>query len=152
MKLGMREEVETYMKKNDIKILALQETNTKQNAKEARKEYTWYFSGENSQTNSTWTQGVGFVISNDFAKYVEETIPHTDRIIQLTFKASIKINLINIYIPQAEPPEKEKEKVYKKIEQITNTTIGKGPTYIMGDWNARMKLAQNKEEKKVMGK
>jgi len=86
MKAEMREETETYMKKHDIKILALQKTNTKQNAKEARKEYTWYFSGETKQTDSTWTAGVGSVISNDFVKYIEEIIPHTERIIQLTLK------------------------------------------------------------------
>ena len=78
--------------------MALQETYTKQNSKEARGEYTWYFSGENQQNDSTWTAGVGFVIHNDYSKYIEEIIPHTDRIIQLTLKGSLNINLINIII------------------------------------------------------
>ena len=37
---GRRQEIEQYMKKNNIKILAIQETYTRQNSKEARGEYT----------------------------------------------------------------------------------------------------------------
>ena len=45
-----------------------------------------------------------------------------------------------------------KEDVYQRLEKITNKTKGKGPMYIMGDWNARMQKAQNKAERKVIGK
>ena len=152
MEKGKRQQIENYMKKNNIKILALQETYIKQNTKEARKEYTWYFSGENQQNDSSWTAGVGFVISNDYVKYIEEIIPHTDRIMQLTLKGTLTINLINIYIPQAERPEEEKEKVYNTTDKITKQTIKKGPTYIMGDWNAKVRKARNKEERKAIGK
>ena len=61
------------MKKNNIKNMAQQETYTKQNAKEARGKYTWYFSGENQQNDSSWTAGVGFVIHNDYATFVEKS-------------------------------------------------------------------------------
>ena len=44
-RLGMREMKEYWMKKNNIDILVLQETQIKQNTKENRKDHTWYFSG-----------------------------------------------------------------------------------------------------------
>ena len=48
--------------------------------------------------------------------------------------------------------QEEKEKEYRKLEDITNKIKGKGPAYILGDWNARMQKQQNKEEAKVFGK
>ena len=133
-------------------IVALQETNIGKNSKEARKEYTWYMSGEAKHTEEKYTAGVGFVISNKFTKYIEDVIPYTDRIMQIKLKGTCSINLINIYMPPAPRKEEEKEKVYNKLDEITKKSKGKGPTYIMGDWNARMNKHQNKEERKVFGK
>ena len=41
---GKREMVEKWMKEHEVVILAIQETKINQNIKEARKEYTWFFS------------------------------------------------------------------------------------------------------------
>ena len=158
-KLGMREEIEKLMKENEIMVLALQETSIGINQKEPRKPYTWYMSGETKQIEiENYTAGVGFVIDNKFAKYVEDVIPHTDRIIQLKLKGTCNINVFSVYLPPAittKSVEKNwtqfKENVYQKLEKITNTAKGKGPMYIMGDWNARMQKAQNKAERKVIG-
>ena len=61
-KNGAREEIETWMKKEDIKILAIQETRTDTNSREARGAYTWYLSGEyKTKQDQTYTAGVGFV-------------------------------------------------------------------------------------------
>ena len=146
------------MKENNIMIVALQETRIGTNSKEARGAYTWYMSGEvkpkedkYTNDNFTWA-GVGFIIDNKFTQYIEDVIPHTDRIIQLKLKGACPINLINIYMPQAKRTEKYKEDVYKKLDEITSKTKGKGPLYILGDWNARMQKQQNKEERKVFGR
>ena len=45
-KQGMREEVERWMKKNKIRIACIQETRADENSREARKGYTWFFSGK----------------------------------------------------------------------------------------------------------
>jgi len=139
------------MKDNDIMIAAIQETNIGSNTMEARGSYIWYMSGETKSKEAKYTAGVGFVINNKFKKYVEDVIPHTDRIMQIKLKGTCNINLINIYMPQANRAEEEKEAVYKKLDEITSKTKGKGPTYILGDWNARMQKQQNKEERKVFG-
>ena len=152
MKMGKREEIEQYMKRNEIKIMALQETRVRNNTREARKEYTWFFSGERQHKTSTYTPGVGFVIKNDFVKYIEDIIPHTDRIIELKLKGAIQINLICVYMPQAERTEEEKDEVYKTLSEITKKCINKGPCYILGDWNARMQKHQHQTERQVFGK
>ena len=76
-KPGMREEIEKWMNENEIMVLALQDTRIEQNQKEARGAYTWYMSGETKQKDiEKYTAGVGLVIDNNFAKYVEDVIPH----------------------------------------------------------------------------
>ena len=152
IKTGAREEIEKWMKDNDIMIAAIQETNIGSNTMEARGSYIWYMSGETKSKEAKYTAGVGFVINNKFKKYVEDVIPHTDRIMQIKLKGTCNINLINIYMPQANRAEEEKEAVYKKLDEITSKTKGKGPTYILGDWNARMQKQQNSEEAQVFGK
>ena len=121
-KPGMREEIEKWMKENEIMVLALQDTRIEQNQKEARGAYTWYMSGENKQKEiEKYVAGVGLVIDNNFAKYVEDVIPHTDRIIQLKLKGTCKINIFSIYLPPATTTKGEeknwtqfKEDVYQK--------------------------------------
>ena len=98
----MREETEKWMKENEIMVLAIPDTRIEQNQKEARGAYTWYMSGETKQKDiEKYTAGVGLVIDNNFAKYVEDVIPHTDRIIQLKLKGTCKINIFSIYLPPA---------------------------------------------------
>ena len=143
------------MKKEDINILAIQETRTDTNSREARGAYTWYLSGEyKTKQDQTYTAGVGFVIDNKFIKYVEDVIPHTDRFIQLKLKGACNINLLCVYMPPADSlsiiTQEEKEKEYRKLEDITNKIKGKGPAYILGDWNARMqKTTKQRRGKRI---
>lgn len=83
-------------------------------------------SGETKQKEiEKYTAGVGFVIDNNFAKYVEDVIPHTHRIIQLKLKGTCNINVFSIYLPPATITKSEeknwtqfKEDVYQKLEKI----------------------------------
>ena len=81
MKLGLRDEVENWMRRKQIMILGLQETRSKQNTRESRKEYTWFFSGEGGRDE--WTAGVGFVINNKFLQYIQDIEPINDRLIYI---------------------------------------------------------------------
>ena len=81
-RLGLREMVEYLMMENEIDILAIQETQTNINKKEARKHHTWYFSGEKSlklsdqnpktkdlpKSNHIWA-GVAIVVKNELNNY-----------------------------------------------------------------------------------
>ena len=85
------------MKKHDIAILALQETKTKHTHREIRDDYTWFFSGEHGE--DTQCHGVGFVIRNDYKKYIYLISPVNDRImyVRLRLYKSMFLNCIVIY-------------------------------------------------------
>ena len=51
-------------------ITGLQETRNQQNSREARKQYTWYFSWENGREG--YTAGVGIVIDNKATQYISD--------------------------------------------------------------------------------
>ena len=95
---GAREEIEQWMKEMDIMILALQETRIDTNSREARGAYTWYMSGEIKQKEGKYTAGVGFVINNKFINYIEDVIPHTERLMQIKLKGTCNVNHIFICV------------------------------------------------------
>ena len=58
---GKYDEIELYVKQDEIKILGLQETRIGTNTKITSKEFTWYSSGE-VKWQEHFTAGVGFMI------------------------------------------------------------------------------------------
>ena len=92
---GEREEIETWMTNNNVKIAGIQETHIDPNPRESRKEYTWYFSGESGFTE--YTQGVAIVIHSSLAQYILDILvePVTDRLITIT---------LNSQLPMGDPP------------------------------------------------
>ena len=82
MRQGKREEVEAWMKKNNIAILFLQETHSDMDSRESRGSYTWYFSGEKKLVDDQWKAGVGVVIDNKHLQHVVDVEPINDRIIR----------------------------------------------------------------------
>ena len=117
-KIGVREEVEDWMKQKKIGIMGLHETRIGINSREARKEYTWYFSGEKSR-ETNYTAGVAIVIANDWVKFIIDTRPINDRIISITLKGKkgITYSIISVYIPQAGRPIEEKIKIYTALQK-----------------------------------
>ena len=58
-------------------------THTNNNAKEVRKGYTWFLSGNDKQDSHTHA-GVAIVIRNDWIKYIVDVGPMNDRIMWMT--------------------------------------------------------------------
>ena len=83
-KPGVRDEVEKWMTKHNKMILGLTETRGNQNTRETRKQYTWFFSGEEGR--SEYTAGVAIVIQNKFIQYVDDIEPIDDRLMYLTLR------------------------------------------------------------------
>ena len=109
------------MKEDDIQIAGLLETRIGRNQKEARGEYTWFLSGGSKTIEEKYTARVGFVINNKFMKFVEDIIPHTDRLIQIKVKGSCEINIVNLYLAPASREEREKETIYQALEKLITT-------------------------------
>ena len=118
MRPGKREEVEGWMKKHNIRIMVLQETYVKQNTREVRKGFTWYFSGEN-KTGREWTAGVAIIVETTYVKYIEDIEPINDRLMHITIRGTMPITLICVYIPQGARTTEEKEEVYEQLEKYT---------------------------------
>ena len=152
MEAGKREMVEIWMKSNDVNILLLQETKTRQNVREVRKDFVWFFSGEAHQQE--YTHGVGFVIRQHIVKHIVDIHPHSDRLAVAVLKigATFTLNLISAYAPHAGRTEEEKEAFYEDLQLLYSSYKNKGPTWIMGDMNARIVKATSEEEQSYIGK
>lgn len=74
---GKRKDIEQWVKRTGINIVALQETKANNNSKETRKEYTWFFGGDQTKTHTDY--GMGF-IRNDWLQHIEDIEPIDDRI------------------------------------------------------------------------
>ncbi len=152
MRQGKREEVETWMKKHNIAILMLQETHSANNSREARGNYTWYFSGEKKLEGVNWVAGVGIVIENKYIQYISDIEPISDRIIRITMTGNLPVTLLGIYLPQAGRPEEEGEEIGKMVEKEIRKWKSKGPLYILGDMNARVQRAEGRREREHIGR
>ena len=54
------------------RILFLQEAHAKTNSREAKGNYTWYFSGEVRLPGVDWTAGVGVVVENKLTQHITD--------------------------------------------------------------------------------
>ena len=148
-KMGKREEVEDWMKSNNISILALQETKSPHNKRETRKDYVWYFSG-NGQDKCH--HGVGLVRRKDLAKHIEGIEPINERLMYITLDGTIQTNIIVTYMPTSIDPTEIKDKAYEHLRDTYDKLKNKGPTYIVGDFNARLIYPNNSTEEESIGK
>lgn len=146
---GKREEIEKWMKDNEIRIAVIQETRIAQNAREARKEYTWYFSGENP-IMAGYTAGVAIVIDNKLIKHIVDIEPINDRAMYIILKAAIQLTIITTHIPQAMRTEEEKKKVYDSTKIQIRKNKNKGPVLVMGTLTQEYR-AQNQRERRHIG-
>ena len=145
-KAGKRELVETWMKENQIDILMLQETHIAQNSREDRKEYIWYFSGSEQAAKQSTYAGVGIVIRTDLRNYVYDIEPISDRLMWITLGYVTPITFMNVYFYTAAHSTAEKEGLVTEITQEYKKKCRKGPTYLAGDFNARVQTRMGDHE------
>lgn len=70
----------------------------------------------------------------------------------ITIKAVRDITIIITHLPQAARPLKEKEDLHWEIEKIWKARRGKGPIYMMGDFNVKLGKRQCRVDREVFGK
>ena len=154
MKPGKREEIEIYMRENDINILLIQETFVNTTCIETRKNYTFYFSGDGNRSNTKGEvdkytpAGVGIVINNELRNYIEDIDPINDRIMSITLGNTMPTTFINNYSRPATKKHSTEDKIehYEKLKETQLKHQGKGPTFTMGDFNARIQRKLNEQE------
>lgn len=100
------------MRKKQIKIAVINETRKDQIDKEIRKKFTWYHSGNDGKIYKKGERpyaGVTIVVDNEYANYVLDVIPISDRIIILRLNADLPITIVGIYNYTAKASTEEKE-------------------------------------------
>ena len=138
------------MKSKSIDILAIQESRQRHNTREARNEYTWYFSGENP-TQANYVAGTAWVIANHLTKAILDIEPINDRLTTILLNYQLPIKIINVHCHHAERTDEEKEKIYDELQKEILQHKHKGPVFIVGDFNARIQKAMNREERTHIG-
>ena len=86
--MGKRELLETWAEVNEVDIILLQETKINQSGIEKRKDYTIFFSGDNTEEEHT-EAGVAIMIKNSLLNTVIDVIPIDDRIMTITIRIMI---------------------------------------------------------------
>ena len=154
-RLGKREKVKYWMKKNNVNILLLQETHVNMNVREQRKHFTWFFAGSVDKKDSTGKRvlnteaGVAIILNNELLNFIWDIQPISDRLITLTLGYSIPISFISAYMPYAYKDSEDKEFQYNEFNEHQIQLQKKGPTYTGGDFNARIQRKQGTSEQCV---
>ena len=98
-----------------------------------------------------YTAGVEFVMDNNYIQYIQDVEPVNDRLITMTIEYTMPITLISAYMPQAGRPEEEKHAAYDNLTKHYKRHRNNGPTYILGDMNARIQARTTEEEGGIIG-
>ncbi len=139
------------MNQNHIDILTLQETYIGENSRESRHAFTWYYSGENKSSEGQFAAGVGIALTNNFAKHVVDVRPVNDRIMYIVLAGACPISVAAAYAPHAFRPGTEKDDFYAALEATSRACKKGGPTYLAGDFNARLQTRFGDDEQSIVG-
>ena len=86
-----------------------------------------------------------------FTKHIKDIEPKNGRLMYITLDGTLPINIINTYMPTSVESIETKEKAYEQFQNTYDTLKGTGPTYIVGDFNARLIYPGNSTEEEIMG-
>ena len=117
-----------------------------------KKNYTIYFSGNEQLKNGkgeilrNTNAGVGFIINNELKNYIEDIEPINDRIMTIPFVGTLPVTFICNYSPTAQATTDEKIAHYKLLRETQEKHQSKGPTYTLGDFNARIQKKCKKQK------
>ena len=135
-KLGKRQDIENYMTNKQIPIMCIQETHNGGNAREIRKQYSWYFSG--GEEEGAIHHGVGIVISNKLRNYVKDIEPINERIMIAHIHGAIDLHIISAYAPTAAANTDDKEQFYEELRKQTKKYSKRGIVIIGADMNCKL--------------
>ncbi len=147
------------MKEHQIDLLALQETKQKHNSLEMLEGYTIYFSAtpnmnlmtQRRGNQTTEHHGVGFIVAPSLKDHIIDCTPINERIMEIKIEAKgMNYTFINAYAPHSARPANEKQMFWNKLESRCNQIQRKSPTYIIGDFNARL-YGRQISEHDIMG-
>ena len=113
--MGARDEFEQWKKKESTQRLRLQEIRVNPNARETRKQYIWFFSGDRGRQE--YTAGAAIVIRSSFLQYIADIETVNDRLIYITCRGTLPTFIIITYMPLQIDHTKKKHKHMKTDRQ-----------------------------------
>ena len=142
--VAKREEVERWMKKNNINVMIVTETHVQDNQMETRKATTWYFTGTEGDKKKNFGEGVAIVINGEWRNYAEDVEPVNGMIMTLTMRGTPGVKVVGCYAPTAQHPEERKAAFDAELKAELQR-MGIVMPVIAGDFNARVQAAQEGE-------
>lgn len=88
---------------------------------------------------------------NDYIKYILDIEPINDIIILITFDFVLPITSINCHAPIAQNLEETKDSFYALLHEHYDKHTNQGPTYLFGDFNARIHCRYTEDEHPIIG-
>ena len=82
---------------------------------------------------------------------MKDVEPVNERILVLKMKGSPEVNFVAAYAPTAMAEEAKKNGFWNRLKRIQKELDKAGPTFLMGDLNARVQVALEGEEDYVGG-
>ena len=140
-----REQVITYMKKNPIDLLCLQETKIPSSSIEQRDNYIFLFS--TSETGGTDHHGVGFCCNRKIGKYRNHCIQHSSHLAEMEINMhGNPLVILTAYMPHDASAEIKRLAAWEEISnRIRNVTHNKN-VVVLGDLNAALHARKEGEE------
>ncbi|XP_039291048.1 craniofacial development protein 2-like [Nilaparvata lugens] len=95
-----------------------------------------YYSGTDDGRHEL---GVGFIMTKEVAKCVDNVVPVSSRVILVQLKAKpVNINIIQVYAPTTDGTDEEVKEFSNSINQIIEKLKRHDLTIVMGDFNAKL--------------
>ena len=122
------------LKKYKVTIAALQEIRWKNSDIIRTKDYTIFYSG-----NNTNTLGTGFAVKREAVGKVIGFKPENERICSLRIRGKMfNITIINVHAPTEDADDHIKESFYDKLEQTYDNAPQHDIKMVIGDFNAKI--------------
>lgn len=101
----VRDDMEISMSRKQHRHICFTRNQTKSRQQGARKEYTWFFSGEGE--GKEYTAGVGKVMNVYHTPFIQDIESISDRLMYVTITRDVEINIVAAYQPPADRPEEK---------------------------------------------
>ena len=108
------------------------------------------FNKDKTQKNHI-AEGVGIIVKNEVVNLIEAIDPLNDRMISLTLAGKKPITIISTYAFTSNATEDEKRRFYRHLKNLQTKAQKLGPTFTMGDFNARFQKSLNETEQEMVG-
>jgi len=134
----MHKQVADYMAEAKVDLVCLQETNVAKVAQHVVEDVLFVTAGHGEESREH--AGVAFAIGPRIrAAVTGYSLGHGGRIAALALDLRPRaLTVVSVYIPQSQRPEEERVQVFDSLREIMEAAERKGPTLILGDFNARI--------------